>query len=200
MLGPNSAWPRPRVRAARWLESVGCDAFSPPETPITFTPYRRDPGSEGMCIQCHTRLDPAAISFKRIYDSGKIAGLGRWRIDERKFSNRMISDTIMTPISQADIDADPNNRLSDFMPPGQLLLREEGDGTIGPRGFAKVLMKSGAFDRCAVKRAYKRFAGIDLNVANDQEKLEKEVKNFVQNNRNMKDLIKKIVLDSTKGF
>lgn len=211
MIGPNASWPRPRVRAARWLEALACDEFSPPETPIPFPPYQRDPATEGVCLHCHTRLDPAAIHFKRIYDlGGSIAGLGNWQIQKlvsynehrMRFENTMLADTVLTPLSQAQIDANPNARFIDFLPPGQQLLGVEGDGTIGPRGFAKILLASGAFDQCAVRRAYKRFGGRTLNVGEDAALLKQQVEAFVDSNRSMKQLIRKIVLDerSRKGL
>lgn len=204
MLGPNAAWPRPRVRAARWLEALACDEFSPPELPIAFPPYQRDPAKEGVCLHCHTRLDPAAIHFKRIYDGGgAIGGVGNWRIEQlvsydgnrKRFENTFLADTVMTPITQEAIDQNPNARFYDFLPPDQTLWGQRGDGTIGPRGLAKLMITSGAFDRCAVRRAYARFGGRTLRVGEDAALIQAQVEAFVASGRDMKALIRAILTD-----
>lgn len=209
MLGPMAAWPRPRVRAARWLESLACDEFSPPETPIEFPPYRTDPATEGVCLNCHVRLDAAAISFKRTYDrGGSIAGIGAWKIenllsynvDRLRFENSMLPGTVMTPVTEAQVEANSNVRLIDFMPNGQTLLGQSSDGTIGPRGFAKSLLASGAFDQCAVRRAYERFGGRTFDLGIDADELQQHIDAFVESNRDMKSLIRDIVLTTKDGF
>jgi hypothetical protein len=209
MLGPMAAWPRPRVRAARWLESLACDEFSPPETPIAFPPYRFDPATQGVCMHCHVRLDAAALSFKRTFDrGGSIAGIGAWKIQNlvsysgarRRFETSMLPGTVMTPVTEAQIEANTNVRLIDFMPSGQLLLGQESDGTIGPRGFAKVLLASGAFDQCAVRRAYTRFGGRSFDLGVDADELQQHVDTFVGSGRDMKSLIRDIVLTTRDGF
>ena len=209
MLGPMAAWPRPRVRAARWLESLACDEFSPPETPVEFPPYRSDPATEGVCLHCHVRLDAAAMSFKRTFDrGGSVAGIGAWKIqnllsyntDRVRFENSMLPNTVMTPVTEEQIEANPNARLIDFMPPGQTLLGQESDGTIGPRGFAKVMVSSGAFDQCAVRRAYERFGGRTFDVGVEADELQQRIDAFVSSGRDMKGLIRDIVLNTKEGF
>ncbi len=209
MIGPNAAWPRPRVRAARWLESLACDEFAPPELPIEFPPYQRDPATEGVCLHCHTRLDPAAISFKRIIRrGGAIAGVGTWDLanlvsydaDRKRFVNSLLPDTVLTPLSQQEVDADINNRLIDFMPPEQKLLGQASDGTIGPRGFAKILLDSGKFDECAVRRAYTRFGGRSVDLGRDADELNAAVETFVANGRDMNALIRDLVLARDQGW
>lgn len=209
MIGPNHAWPRPRVRAARWLEALACDEFSPPERPIEFPAYQRDPATEGVCLHCHTRLDPAAMSFKRIFKyGGGIAGVGNWRLeklisydaDRVRLTNTLLPNTVLTPLTEMEIEADINARLIDFLPADQKLLGQQGDGTIGPRGFAKILISSGAFDQCAVRRAYTRFGGRQLDLGKDTAELDQAIKTFVDSNRNMGQLIKTLVLQRTKGW
>jgi hypothetical protein len=205
-IGPNAAWPRPRVRAARWLESLACDEFTPPETPVAFEPFRRDPATEGVCAHCHVRLDAAAIHFKRTYDSAYLGGIGNWDIEALvsydsnrvRFESTMLPDTVMTPVSEDQIAANPNARFYDFMPPGQRLLGLEGDGTIGPRGFAKILVASGAFDQCAVRRAYERFGGRTFDLGEDAAELARAVAAFVDSGRDMKALIRAIVLSEER--
>ncbi len=209
MIGPNFAWPRPRVRAARWLESLACDEFSPPELPVEFPAYQRDPATEGTCLHCHTRLDPAAMSFKRfIQQGGAIAGVGNWRLeklvsynsDRQRFMNSLIPNTVLTPLTEEEIEADLNNRLIDFMQPDQQLFGQTSDGTVGPRGFAKILVASGKFDQCAVRRAYERFGGKKLDLGKDAAELDEAVNEFVSNGRNMNELIKKLVLSRSEGW
>src|SRR5262249_41612467 len=65
MIGMLGAYPRERVRAARMLEAFACESFIPPPADQTFNPYVSDPAAEGPCQVCHTRIDPAAIHFKR---------------------------------------------------------------------------------------------------------------------------------------
>lgn len=114
----------------------------------------------------------------------------------------MIPDTVFTPLTQEQLDVNTNACFMDFLPPGQKLLGVESDGTIGPRGFAKILLASGAFDQCAVRRAYKRFGGRTINVGEDAALLKQQVETFVDSNRNMKQLIRNILLDerSRKGI
>lgn len=209
MIGPNYAWPRPRVRAARWLESLACDEFSPPEHPIEFPPYQSDPATQGVCLHCHTRLDPAAISFKRIIrDGGAIAGLGTWDLnnlvsydsDRSRFMNSLQPNTVLTPLTEQEVEADPNARLIDYMPADQQLLGQTSDGTIGPRGFAKILVDSGAFDKCAVRRAYSRFSGRELDVGRDAAELREATEQFVASGRDMGALIRALVLARTTGW
>lgn len=209
MIGPNFAWPRPRVRAARWLESLACDEFSPPELPIQFPTYQRDPATEGVCLHCHTRLDPAAISFKRsIRQGGALAGVGNWKLgnmvsydsDRQRFTNSLLADTVLTPLTQQEIDADLDNRLIDFLPPDQQLLGQTSDGTIGPRGFAKILLASGKFDQCAVQRAYQRFGGKKLDLGRDARELDEATEAFVASGRNMNELIRQLVLSRETGW
>ena len=66
-LGPNVWYPRERVRAARWLETFACRAFTAPDPSLVFMPaYTNDPARGGTCQHCHTTIDPAAIHFKRL--------------------------------------------------------------------------------------------------------------------------------------
>ena len=197
------------MRAARWLESLACDEFSPPEVPIDFPIYQTDPATEGVCLHCHTRLDAAAISFKRIFQSGSaIAGVGRWRIENfvsydanrQRFESTYLPNTVLTPLSQEELDADSNSRLIDYMQPGQLLLGVASDGTIGPRGFAKILVESGSFDQCAVRRAHERFGGRALDLGMDAAFLRETTERFVASDRNMKALIRDLVLGRTAGW
>ncbi len=202
----NEAWPRERVRAANWLRAFACREFAPPASDVAFPPYERDPGREGPCLHCHQLIDPAAMHFKRMFDAGAfIAGATEaWSIDGRvsgatfrlhgHATGSMIADTLMTPVSQAQLDANSDARFLDFMPPGTRLFGVEGHGTIGPLGFGQALVESGELDRCAVRRAYQRFVGRDLTPGVDDARLDALVADFVASDRDMRALIGAITL------
>ncbi|MGE0786891.1 MAG: DUF1585 domain-containing protein [Sandaracinaceae bacterium] len=199
----NEAWPRERVRAANWIRSLACRDFAPPASDVSFPPYERDPGREGPCLNCHQLIDPAAIHFKRMFDAGGLvaATTDAWGLSggggaiyrlNGHANGSMIADTLMTPVSQAVLDANTDARFIDFMPPGTRLFGVEGRGTIGPLGFAQALIDSGEFDRCAVRRAYQRFGGRDLVPGVDDDRLGELVRAFLDSNRNMRALIERI--------
>lgn len=205
MLGSNYAFPRERVRAARWLETFACREFSPPPAEVEFNHYERDPGTEGVCQHCHQVIDPAAMHFKRMFDGGgQLGGIGDWDLAEipgSPFSDRALStfeyDTLMTPVSQATLETNPNAGLIDFMPPDYSLFGVAGDGTIGPLGFAKVLIESGELDRCAVRRFHRIVLGRDLVPGRDDARIDALVDGFVADDRSVRGLIKSLVRDET---
>ena len=96
-----------------------------------------------------------------------------------RWKNAFLPDTVMTPVTQAQITANPEAVLLDTMPSDYTLLGESGDGTMGPLGFGKILVTSGAFDRCAVKRMYERFVGRALDPAVERLYIEKLAREFV---------------------
>jgi len=172
---------------------------------VVFPPYERDPGTEGPCLHCHQLIDPVAMHFKRMFDAGGlIAGTTdawsiRGSVSGATFRlagharGAMIADTLMTPVSQATLDADSDARFIDFTPPGTRLFGMEGRGTIGPLGFAEVLVDSGELDRCAVRRAYRRFGGRDLVPGVDDALIDHFVSTFLASDRSMRALIAAIV-------
>jgi hypothetical protein len=81
---------------------------------------------------------------------------GRWHVN-------FIPDTLLTPVTAAQIAANPDTRFIDFLPPGERLFGLESDGTVGPLGFGKLLERSGELDRCAVSRIFERFVGRPLD-------------------------------------
>ena len=198
----SSSFARERVRAARWLERLTCREFSPPPADVAFNAYQRDPATEGVCQHCHQTIDPAAIHFKRLFDGGAyIAGIGPWRIDNlvsysetrQRFESAFIHDTWMTPVSSDRIASHPNARLIDFLPEGQTLFGVEGDGTIGPLGFGKLIVESGEFDRCMVMRLYARFMGRSLVRGQDDALIEDLQARFISSDRNVRALIRHIL-------
>lgn len=215
MMGPLSAFPRERVRAARFLEMFACSQFSPPPAGVNFPPYVNDPATGGTCLHCHRALDPAAIFFKR-WDFGAesyyvpwpfMPGVGRWRISAAwvsgqyphsaadnspgfRWRNAFNPGTVMTPTTSAEALANPEALLLDTMPGSYSLLGAQGDGTMGPLGFGKVLLASGDFDRCAVRKIYARVVGRELDPTAEAGYLEVLRREFVTRERKLKPFIK----------
>lgn len=223
MLGPNSWFPRERVRAARYLEIFACKVFSAPDPSMVFTPpFRNDPKREGPCQHCHVTIEPAAVHFKRLeiedtdpkYGQGhaNLAGIGvwqwrrtsqpfytdsnapggiAWRQPYGRWNNQFIPDTFLTPSTAANVMANPDARFIDFLPPGETLLGQTSDGTIGPLGFGKLVVASGEFDRCAVDRLFERVMGFGL--ADDPNRETALMQRFVAGNRRVKPFIESLV-------
>lgn len=221
MMGPLSAFPRERVRAARFLEMFACSSFNPPPAGVTFPPYEGDPATGGTCLHCHRALDPAAIFFKR-WDFGAgsyyvpwpfMPGVGRWRITAAwvsgqyphsaadnspgfRWKNAFVPGTVMTPTTTAQAMANPEALLLDTMPPDYSLLGATSDGTMGPLGFGKLLINSGAFDRCAVRKIYARFVGRELDPAAEAGYVDALSREFVARDRKLKPFIKYLLTQS----
>ena len=214
MIGMLGAYPRERVRAARMLETFACEAFIPPPSDQVFNPYVSDPAAEGPCQTCHTRIDPAAIHFKRWSKRGNdidldgggffMPGIGNWTFDDKWTTGAYPYDgdpflhwiqwwspgKKLTPVSQADADQNPETRFIDYLPPDQTLLGQTSDGTVGPLGFAKMVVASGAFDRCAVTRLHERFGGRAIDPATEPGYLATLVEQFVAGGRKVRPFIK----------
>ncbi|MFO0725150.1 MAG: hypothetical protein U1E65_15320 [Myxococcota bacterium] len=215
MIGPLGAFTRERVRGARFLEIFACEAFSPPPASQIFNRYERDPATEGPCQHCHARIDPAAIHFKRwdrIGNAVALVGIGRWQIDNQwttsqypyhsdpfaRWARLWIHDSRLTPVSAAVAMSNPSSRFIDFLPPEQSLLGQKSDGTVGPLGFGKLLLASGAFDRCLVRRLHERFVGRDIDPATEAGYLQALVDRFVASDRRARPFIK--MLTQTASF
>ncbi|WP_233262090.1 DUF1549 domain-containing protein [Vitiosangium sp. GDMCC 1.1324] len=214
MMGSLSSFPRERVRAARFLEIFACQSFSPPPADVHFPPYETDPATGGTCLHCHKTLDPAAISFKR-WDFSPfssyyvpwpfIPGVGRNRVTKEwlsgqyphtgtapgyRWKNAFLPNTVLTPVTPAEIAANPEAVLLDTMPESYTLLGEHGDGTMGPLGFGKLLVRSGEFDRCAARRLYSMFIGRELNPASEKRFIDKLAREFVARERKLRPFIR----------
>ena len=107
-----------------------------------------------------------------------------------RWEQQYLSDTMMTPVTQAQIDANPDARFIDFAPPGTTLLGAESDGTIGPLGFGKMIVKSGAFDRCTVRRFYERYAGLKLDPARHKRYVDTLVEVYTNGGKRIRPFIK----------
>jgi hypothetical protein len=214
MMGSMSSFPRERVRAARFLEMFACQAFTPPPSDEHFPPLDIDPATGGTCMHCHKTLDPAAVSFKR-WDFNPapsyyvpwpfIPGVGNARITKEwlsglypyignspgyRWKNAFRPNTVLTPVTPEQVTANPEAVLLDTMPTTYTLLGENGDGTMGPLGFGKLVVRSGEFDRCAVRKLYTLFIGRDLNPATEKPFIDKLAKEFVARNRQVRSFLR----------
>lgn len=216
MLGTLSAYPRERVRAARLLEMFACSSFNPPPAGVSFPDYVNDPATGGTCMHCHRVLDPAAIFFKR-WDFAPsdsyyvpwpfLAGVGRFRVTPAwvsgqyphsaadndpgfRWRNAFVPGTVMTPVTPAQAATNAEALLLDTMPQDYTLLGAHGDGTMGPLGFGKILVSSGAFDRCAVRKIYARIVGRELDATAESGYLEVLTARFVADDRRLRPFIR----------
>ena len=214
-MGVLASYPRERLRASRLLETLACETFSPPSADQEFNVYREDPAAEGGCQHCHRRIDPAAIHFKRFAKAGSglegwgasyyMPGIGsrwhwpeawlkgQWPYHSEPFSHWLrwyTIDTRMTPVTQAQLMANPEALFIDFLPPDQTLLGQTSDGTVGPLGFGKLLVASGALDRCLVRQLHKHVLGRDIDPAVEAGYLEALTTRFVAQGRQVRPMIK----------
>jgi hypothetical protein len=215
-LGFLTGYPRERVRGARALETLACEVLAPPQGG-TFNPYRRDPGSEGPCQNCHSRVDPAALHFKRFAKAGNgvegygatypMPGVGTvwhwpaaWRTGQWPYGNDPFAqwnrwympDTRLTPVTEAQAAANPEALFIDFLPPEQTLLGQQSDGTVGPLGFAKLIVASGAFDRCVVRHLHAQVLGRDIDPAKEAGYLDDQVARFIAGGRKVRPFVKSL--------
>jgi hypothetical protein len=119
-----------------------------------------------------------------------------------RFEAAFLHDTFLTPVSEAALAEATDRRLVDFLPPDATLFGQTSDGTVGPRGFAKMLVESGVFDRCAVRRIYDRFAPGQLVPGRDDRAIAELASEFVDNGRNALALIESILAreELTRGW
>lgn len=221
-IGFLAAYPRERVRGARALETFACEVLAPPSSQA-FNPYVRDPATEGPCQHCHKRIDPAAIHFKRFAKAGAAfegwgaeyylpgvgtkwhwvgfrAGMYPFHGDPFSHWNRWYApDTQMTPVPAATVAANPESVFLDFLPPDQTLLGQTSDGTVGPLGFAKMIVASGAFDRCVVRHLHAQVLGRDIDPSLEIGYLELLTKRFVDGGRKVRPFVKSLTKSELFG-
>jgi len=214
--------PRERLRASRLLEQLACEVLSPPSG-LEFNHYRNDPAVEGPCQHCHKRIDPAAIHFKRFAKMGSaFEGYGAyyvlpqigtwtwptawrgggWPYGGEPFShwNRWYTaDTRMTPLVQGNIDGDPLRVFLDFLPPDQTLLNQVSDGTVGPLGFGKLILASGAYDRCMARHLHELVVGRDIDPAKEAGYLDRLTADFVARGRRVRPFVKSLTTSPLFG-
>ncbi|MDI1450130.1 hypothetical protein [Polyangium sp. 6x1] len=215
-LGFLDTYPRERLRAARALEALACELILPPGGDIEFNRYETDPGREGPCQHCHARIDTAALHFKRYGKTGSamegwgaqyyMPGVGTWQWDpvwrtgaypyEREpfaqWNKWYNPGSLLTPATEEEANANPYALFLDFLPPELTLLGQTGDGTVGPLGFAKIIVAAGAFDRCVVRRVHERVVGRDIDPATENGYLDTLTASFVSNGRLVRPFIKSL--------
>lgn len=202
MPGVLSGFARERVRGARFLETFACKRFVPPPADVQFNAYLRDPATEGVCQHCHAVVDPASIHFKRWgfggYNNEPImAGIGDWQWPQnpyadpwRRWDENFLPNTRITPVTEAELQANPLARFIDFLPPDQTLFGLTSDGTIGPLGFGKLLVKSGEFDHCMVRRLYQKFIGREVDAGSEAPLVNDLVAEFIAQGRALRPFVR----------
>lgn len=216
-LGFLNAYPRERLRAARALEALACEQLLPPGGDVKFNAYKTDPGREGPCQNCHARIDTAAIHFKRYAKAGSafegfgaryyMPGVGDvwkwdpvWRDGEWPYAGEPFAQwnkwyrpgSRLTPVTEAEAEANPYALFLDFLPPDDTLLGQTSDGTIGPLGFAKMIVAAGAFDRCVVRRVHERIMGRDIDPTTESGYLDTLTEEFVTGGRLVRPFVKSL--------
>jgi hypothetical protein len=216
-IGFLAAYPRERLRAARALENFACEQLLPPGGDVKFKPYKTDPGREGPCENCHARIDPAAIHFKRFGKAGQsfegwgatyfMPGVGDvwkwdpvWRTGEYPYRGEPFAQwnkwyrpgSRMTPATEAEVNANPYALFLDFLPPEDTLLGQTSDGTVGPLGFAKMIVAAGAFDKCVVRKVHERVMGRDIDPTEEAGYLDTLTQEFVTGGRLVRPFVKSL--------
>lgn len=210
-----ASWIRERVAGARALEMFACENFAPPPPTAHFDPYTGDPAAGGPCMACHTRIDPASMHFRRFMRTTRFDMLGvgnshvgsAWARNEYPFngdpwermSRLWAPETRMTPVSAEVAASEPESRFIDFLPPDQTLYNQTSDGTVGPLGLAHMLIDSGAFDRCVVRRLHRRIVGRDVDPASESGYLNSLVTAFTSNNRQARPFIRHLMQTDAFG-
>lgn len=215
-LGFLDAYPRERLRGARALEALACELLLPPGGDVPFNPYKTDPGREGPCQHCHTRIDTAAIHFKRYAKAGSafegwgaryyMPGVGAWLWDPAwatgaypfggepfaQWNKWYRPGSLLTPATDAEVAANPYAVFLDYLPPDSTLLGQTSDGTVGPLGFAKLIVAAGAFDKCVVRRVHERVVGRDIDPTSEAGYLDALTAEFIMNGRLVRPFIKSL--------
>ncbi len=218
MQGPNSSFPRERPRAARFIEIFTCREFNPPPPEQHFPPVGPDLATTGPCMNCHVLMDPVAMAFRRwifmgyyvprsyladlanlevpndlyvparnyTYGNWFRAGAGRWQMN-------WLPNTTLTPVTPEQITHNIGALFTDTIPTSYTVLGQHTDGTMGPLAFAKVLVASGEFDRCAVRRLYERVMGRPLNPGTESRYIEALATRFAADNRQVRPFIRHLL-------
>lgn len=122
-----------------------------------------------------------------------------WRQPYGRWNVSFAANTFLTPVTTAQLMANPDARFIDFLPPGNSLFGAESDGTIGPLGFGKLMVQSGQFDHCAVDKIFEKFMGRRLDVAHEAALEDMLVQQFVSGGRKVKPFIKQLMLSDEFG-
>jgi hypothetical protein len=213
MPGVNSSFVRERPRAARFLEIFACQKFTPPPPALNLGPPGVDIAKTGTCQHCHKLMDPVAVAFKRWdYDNSNyipwamLVDVGPWEITQEELGGQYpyggnpfsrwvsawIPGTVLTPITEAEAAKNPGAIAFDTIPKDYEILGVHPDGTTGPLGFGKVLVTSGAFDRCAAQRLYERFIGHPLDPEREALYIEALGEEFKKGGRKVRPFVKSL--------
>lgn len=222
MAGTNSTFPRERPRAARFLEIFTCRAFDPPPPEQHFPPVSRDLATSGECMHCHVLMDPVAMAFRRwifrgpgyvelprladvgllevpndLYDPARNYTYRAWfNAGADRWAQNWLPGTTMTPVTEDDLARNMGALFLDTIPPEYTVLGQHTDGTMGPLGFAKVLVSSGEFDRCTARRIYEQVIGRPLNPAQEARYIESLATSFVADGRAMRPFVRRLLESS----
>jgi hypothetical protein len=99
---------------------------------------------------------------------------------------------VLTPITEAEAAKNPGAIAFDTIPKEYEILGVHPDGTSGPLGFGKVLVTSGAFDRCAAQRLYERFIGHPLDPEREALYIDALGKEFEKGGRKVRPFVKSL--------
>jgi hypothetical protein len=212
MAGANSSFVRERPRAARYLEMFACLKFTPPPAALALGAPGHDIATSGTCQHCHKVMDPVAVAFKRWdyqpngngLDAAMLVDVGPWKITNeqlagaypygtspyRRWAGSWLPGTTLTPATADDVAKNPGVLADDTIPTSYEILGVHPDGTSGPLGFGKVLVTSGAFDRCAVQKLYARFIGHELDPAAESRYIDALAGDFTKGGRKVRPFVK----------
>lgn len=215
MPGTSSSFVRERPRAARYLEMFACLKFNPPPAGAGASAPGRDIATSGTCQHCHGVMDPVAVAFKRWdyqpngsgADSAMLVDVGPWKIlpehlagaypfggnPYRRWAEAWLPGTTLTPATEADVAKNLGVLADDTIPPGQEILGVHADGTSGPLGFGKILVRSGAFDRCAVQKIYAHFVGRPLSAVDESPYIEALAGEFAAGGRKLRPFLRSLL-------
>ena len=109
--------------------------------------------------------------------------------EKPRWEAQFLPSTVMTPVTKLDVELNPDTRFIDFAPPEVTLFGQVSDGTIGPLGFAKMMVSSGEFDRCTVRR----IMGYQLNPATHSQYIEQLVQIYIGGDRRIRPFIQWLI-------
>ena len=110
-------------------------------------------------------------------------------VETPRWEAQFLPSTVMTPVTELDVELNPDTRFIDFAPPEVTLFGQVSDGTIGPLGFAKMMVSSGEFDRCTVRR----IMGYQLNPATHSQYIEQLVQIYIGGDRRIRPFIQWLI-------
>jgi hypothetical protein len=134
------------------------------------------------------------LSTSLNYPDANSAGGKFWFQPYGRWNNSFLEGTFLTPVAPGGFATNEDARFIDYLPQPETLLGQTSDGTIGPLGFGKLVLQSGAFDRCAVQKIFERVMGRSLDITREAARETELVNQFVAGNRRVKPFIESLVL------